>query len=465
MAIATNAIKSNALGLPVNGVACYGISIEVYDTGSIHHRADAAVSAFDIPTGTATNNVSASVVLRSPSPVAANGLTGYTLSWGYNADGSTYISCFAWTNGTAVQVGQNSTLNVPAPTVGATFSGQISGTQLTAFVTPSGGTATQVASFTDATITGGSYCGLHFFRNVTASNCYFTSFIAYAIAGPVTPPPSGTVDVRLSPFPATDPAKMPRGDGCALDTRPIIVSQTQININDVAFGLSINGAGYTSPAQQDAAENHHCDIQPDGVTVHGFNTFMGANLFTTVNIRTGNSYNCTVIGNAGQYERATKMAGMAYCLRNWELQAAAAGDVNAIKHPIGLGISGKVLNSTYNWPAFATDSFAGSNTGFMPAGSMMAIPSTATMPAGLNLVSQAVWTAGRNFGFYEVDATGGNAGPTPSLTVVECEAAGHAINQTLQMGAILAQARWVTNMSQSNIGGPGNRLAPLNPAV
>lgn len=280
---------------------------------------------------------------------------------------------------------------------------------------------------------------------------------------------TGTRDWKLQPFPSTDPFNTPRGADAAFDSRPII-STGGVNINTIFFGTTINGSGETTVQQGDTAEAHHCDIQPDGRTVWGFTAFIPGT-HTVVDIRTGNSYNCIAPGNPGAYERATKMSGMAGPLRKYECQNAVNGDVHAIKHCIGLGIAARILSKNFVWPAFAQDSFAGGNLGFMPEGSFMAIPTGTVMPGGLSSLGQAIWWALHDYGAYAVDATGAVNPSDPAsgtLTVVEGEAGADALLNGVrgsQISSILGQVRWCTNASQAQIGGPGVRLAPLAPAV
>jgi hypothetical protein len=272
--------------------------------------------------------------------------------------------------------------------------------------------------------------------------------------------------VRLWPFAPDSIWNMPRGDGAAFDSRSVVLGG--VNINTIAYGVSIGGAGYPFIPQALNSEQHEFQIQTDGVTAFGTTRFL--NQFgehTTIDLR-GSGINVYVTGNPAHYERATKMTGMGGPLRNWELQAASGGDHHAIKHSIALAISSHVLNTTHVWPAFAHDSFAGTNTGFMPEGGFTAIPSSVAVPPGLNDVAKAVWQAMHDYGAYAADATGPNGGSTDTLTVVEAEATADAIVNTIrgaQIASIVQQLRWVTNASQTDVGGPGSRLAPLAPAV
>jgi hypothetical protein len=259
---------------------------------------------------------------------------------------------------------------------------------------------------------------------------------------------------------------MPRGDGATFDSRSVVPGP--VNINTTAYGVSIGGAGYPFIPQNVNSEQHEFQVQSNQVTAFGTTTWLNQFGEHTVIDLKGSGINVYVASNPSHYERATKMTGFGGPLRNWELQAAQAGNVHAIKHSIALAVSSHVLNHGYVWPAYANDSFAGTNSGFMPEGGFMAIPSTATMPSGLNNVGKAVWWALHDYGAYAADATGPNGGSTDTLTVVEAEAAADAIVNTIrggQISAVTQQLRWVTNASQANVGGPGNRLAPLAPAV
>lgn len=296
-------------------------------------------------------------------------------------------------------------------------------------------------------------------HNVSATSAHYTiPLVVTAVPTPPGPPPPPPGrNLALWPFPS-GPWGVARGDGCVFDQRSVVPGG--VNINTIAYGTTILGAGYPSPAQQ-GLELATSTIQSDGITAFETNAWVTGGQHTVTDLR-GSGVNVYVPNNAGLYLRATKMSLIAGVLRNWELQAADLGDIHAIKHPISLGMSGLVLNKTYTWPAFATDSFAPSNTGFMPAGAFMAIPMSAVMPTNLGNVGKAIWQALRDYGAYQVDATGGVKGPTPALTVVEAEAAADAtVNKVrgAQIASIMSQVRMVTNASQSAVGGPGTRLA------
>lgn len=441
MSIATLAIKSNALGLPVNGLACYGISVEVFDTGSIHHRRDAVISAFDIPTGTATNNVSASVVLRSQSPVAGAGLTGYTLSWGWNADGSVGISCFRWSAGTPTQVATTVVTGVPAPTVGATFSGQISGSTLTAFIAPSGGTPTQYASFTDATITAGTFSGLHFFRNVAASNCYVTNTIAYAVAAPVTPPPPppGTRNPAWNPGPPTNPFVVSFGDGSTFGS--VGFAPGGDPVKSFRLGLTVNGAGYAVVAQnQDPpgdVEAHTANILADGFSE--YETYGSPISYTapTINLKT-DMLSYTGMG-------AAKWAFIFGCIRKVDMDSgviAHALNIFLENGDLGTGGGGFVA------PAWGADANFASTYGSGPyrIGSRVGIPWATTKPA-LSVQGSMVWDCMKTYGAFVTNRAGNT-----SLTVESLpgDAWAQALRNSGDMTRIYQACRLLTNGNAGN---------------
>jgi hypothetical protein len=117
------------------------------------------------------------------------------------------------------------------------------------------------------------------------------------------------------------------------------------------------------------------------------------------------------------------------------------------------------------------DGFAGSNTGWVPYGSLLAIPSNVPMPSGMSAAGQMIWTALRNYGAYVVDCMGPVSGATNSLTGLRAEAAAAGAVAPAQndMAKIAAQLRRVTNNTTdrgaTNLGGPGTRLAPLAPPL
>ena len=76
-----------------------------------------------------------------------------------------------------------------------------------------------------------------------------------------------------------------------------------------------------------------------------------------------------------------------------------------------------------------------------------------------------IWKALRDYGAYVVGRDRPNGGPTETLTVVEAEAAADAIVNPIR-GRPFTRSRSSCGrdeQSKDNVGGPGNRLAPLAP--
>jgi hypothetical protein len=132
-----------------------------------------------------------------------------------------------------------------------------------------------------------------------------------------------------------------------------------------------------------------------------------------------------------------------------------------IPHALALALPNRTLRSGYVWPAYGQDGDA-ANTyrGFVPMGSLVAIPSWVPMPSGLSPVGQMIWNALSHYGAYVVDRT------TPS-SVLAAEAATDAQVEAARqdMTAIMSQVRIVTNTGQFQVGGPGERLAPRAPPL
>lgn len=431
-------IKSNAAGLPDNGLACYGIFVEVYDTGSIHHRADATVSAFDIPTG-GGGKVAASVVLRSQSPIAANGLTGYTLSWQYNTDGSKTITCYSWQGGVQTQVGTDFTGGTKTPVAGDVFSGSIAGSTITAFVN---GQAVPGASFVDTTITTGSYAGVHFYRNIATSNCYFTQFAAYLIPPPVIV--TGNRNAKLYPMSTFCPFNIAMHDGATFGS--LVSSGAIVNTNH--FGCTLEGFGYTEPAQTDNVENHRTVLDVNGVAVRDF---IGPGQGTQNGLYTING---TGINAGTGAARIGRLAG---------LLRTADFDQNAANHPLGVVAINHALNiflpysklsaasaSDFVWPANGVDSaWTSYGGGGIKIGMRLAIPPGTTMPAGLSADGQMYFHQGVNYGLYVTNTTAASG----AVILGESNFAHGAPPASVQ-----ALYKVVTNASQANPGGPGNFL-------
>ena len=132
-----------------------------------------------------------------------------------------------------------------------------------------------------------------------------------------------------------------------------------------------------------------------------------------------------------------------------------------IPHALSIALPNVTLRSGWVWPAFGQDGDgASAYTGFVPMGSLIAIPSGVPMPAGLSPAGQMIWTALRNYGAYVVDRT------SPSSVLVAEAAAQGAVSPAIgDLSRIMPQVRMVTNNSPATLGGPGTRLAPAGPAA
>jgi hypothetical protein len=267
----------------------------------------------------------------------------------------------------------------------------------------------------------------------------------------VAPQPfSGPRDARLWPFASDSPWNTPLGDGATFDARPVVPGPFNISAAN-GYGVSVGGAGYQL-VDQPGGEYHYSIYRADGVTVDEYYRYGHTNQNAMVTDALGD-------GVGVGWDTATQLSQLGGLIRVWDLQRGV------IAHALQLGAAATILNSTAVWPAKSVDAYAKSNTGFLPYGSLLAIPKDAAMPAGLSPVGEMIWTALRDYGGYIADAQGQVGGPTESFTSLRAEAAADGLVAALQpdLSKIGPQLRWVTNSSQSQVGGPGARLAPLAP--
>jgi hypothetical protein len=161
------------------------------------------------------------------------------------------------------------------------------------------------------------------------------------------------------------------------------------------------------------------------------------------------------------WDVATQMSPLGGLIRTWDLQQGV------IRHALQLIAAPTVLNNQVVWPAITPDSYitTNPNTGFVPYGGLLAIPSNAVMPTGMSAAGQMIWTALRNYGAYVNDSQGTPGSQTENFTSIRVESAAAGLVGAAQadMSRIGAQLRWVNNSSQTQLGGPGTRLAPLAP--
>ena len=75
-----------------------------------------------------------------------------------------------------------------------------------------------------------------------------------------------------------------------------------------------------------------------------------------------------------------------------------------IRHAISIVLPNSALRAGWMWPAYGQDGDAATAyQGFVPMGAYLAIPSNATMPAGMSAAVKMIWTAMRDYGAYVVD--------------------------------------------------------------
>jgi outer membrane biosynthesis protein TonB len=267
----------------------------------------------------------------------------------------------------------------------------------------------------------------------------------------VSPQPlSGPRDARLWPFAPDSPWNTPLGDGATFDPRPVVPGPFNISAAN-GYGVSVGGAGYAL-VDQPGGEFHYSIYRADGVTVDEYYRYGHANQNAMVTDARGD-------GVGVGWDTATQLSQLGGLIRRWDLQRGV------IAHALQFGAAATILNSTAVWPAKSVDAYAKSNTGFLPYGSLFAIPKDAVMPAGLSPVGEMIWTALRDYGGYIADAQGQVGSPTENFTSLRAEAAADGLVAAIQpdLRKIGPQLRWVTNASRDQVGGPGARLAPLAP--
>jgi hypothetical protein len=254
---------------------------------------------------------------------------------------------------------------------------------------------------------------------------------------------------------------MPLGSGAAFDGRLIIPGPFNISSGN-GYGVCVGGAGYALNTSCDAGEGHYSLYRSDGVTVDEYYQYKAA---------TGQFINHMVTDARGSgvgvgWDTATQLSQLGGTIRLSDLQSGV------IPHALQIIMAATVLGKTSVWPAMGVDGYAGSNTGWVPYGALVAIPSNAVMPAGMSAAGQMIWTALRNYGAYVADCQGPVGGSTQNYSSLRAEgsaAAAVAPATGADMAKIGAQLRWVTNNTTdrgaSNLGGPGTRLAPLAPPL
>ena len=281
-------------------------------------------------------------------------------------------------------------------------------------------------------------------------------------APPPPPPAVGQRDARTWPFASTSPWNMPRGDGAAFDGRQVA---TGGNINSAnGWGVSVAGAGYALVDQATSGnayyEGHVSIIRGDGVTADEWYQYYNPsnpNRNSSVTNLRGDGLHTNAGPGTGpvHQQRASQVSQLGGLIRLADLNRGV------IPHALSIALPNVTLRSGWVWPAFGQDGDgASAYTGFVPMGSLIAIPSGVPMPAGLSPAGQMIWTALRNYGAYVVDRT------SPSSVLVAEAAAQGAVSPAIgDLSRIMPQVRMVTNNSPATLGGPGTRLAPLAPQL
>ncbi|HZP30246.1 MAG TPA: hypothetical protein VFC99_14930, partial [Acidimicrobiia bacterium] len=275
-------------------------------------------------------------------------------------------------------------------------------------------------------------------------------------------PVSATRDVRLWPFASDSVWNTPRGADATFDARQIVGSG-EINATN-GYGVSVGNAGYPLVDQSLAsqyAESHYSLVNPDAVTATEWYQYQNPANVNRNNIVTdlrqggifGSGISDGPFGSVHQV-RASKVSQLAGLLRAYDITQGA------IRHALSIALPNRALKPGWVWPAAGQDGDASTAYGgFVPMGAFLAIPSDAPMPQGMSAVGQMIWTALRDYGAYVVDR-----GATAPLFAEA--AAGPAVEPArADLARIWPQLRMVTNADRSHVGGPGDRLAALAPAV
>jgi hypothetical protein len=278
---------------------------------------------------------------------------------------------------------------------------------------------------------------------------------------PATTAPPATRQLATWPFARYSPFNVPLGSGATFDGRQV-AQGGEIN-TDNGFGVSVGGAGYPlvdQASDRSDHESHYSFISPDGVTAEEWYKYQdpsNPNRNSSITDLRGDGLRTSVSPGTGRHrqQRASQISQLAGLIRVADLERGA------IPHALAIALPNRTLRKGFVWPAYGQDGDAWrAYQGFVPMGALVAIPSWVQAPPGLSPAGRMVWTALQRYGAYVVDRTG------PS-SVLEAEAAADALIDPARgdMVAIMSQVRVVTNSSQTQVGGPGIRLAPLAPAI
>ena len=110
-------------------------------------------------------------------------------------------------------------------------------------------------------------------------------------------------------------------------------------------------------------------------------------------------------------------------------------EMTSIPHALAIALPEALLAPGFVWPAISGDAHG---SGFVPEGSLLAIPRGTAKPGGLSPLGSAIFDALTNYGAYVVDKAGA------SVLVVEPTADAGAVNAARgDVGAIMPLVRRV----------------------
>jgi len=278
---------------------------------------------------------------------------------------------------------------------------------------------------------------------------------------PRTTTPATTRDPALWPFATDSPWNTPLGSRATFDSREV-ASDGEINASN-GFGVSVGGAGYPLVDQATGRpdqESHYSFIDPERMVAEEWYEYQNPanpNRNSSITDLRGDGLHTTVAPGTGRHhqQRASQVSQLGGLIRVADIQRGV------IPHALALALPDRTLRNGYVWPAFGQDGDAAvAYHGFVPMGSLVAIPSWVPMPSGLSRVGQMIWYALSHYGAYVVDRT------TPSSVLMAEAAADPLVDPARNdMTAIMSQVRLVTNSDRTQVGGPGTRLAPWAPAL
>jgi hypothetical protein len=184
---------------------------------------------------------------------------------------------------------------------------------------------------------------------------------------------------------------------------------------------------------------------------------LGSNGQPTGNYTSGNliRIDLTDSGFGTWGTRAAGASAFGGLIRSWEIQQ------NSIHHALAFALPRERMQQGPVWPAIIEDSgSAGSYLGSLRMGTFAAIPSTVDVEnLGLSPLGLTIARALQQYGAYLLDA----AGQFAFYAEPNAEAQlGPARDDIVKIRDLM---RVVTNSSSTNVGGPGQRLAPTAPPL